>query len=129
MRARLFLLIIVVIISSLVSCGWNSKPKYPTPPVYPNAMNIMNKEELGGLIRITSFQTTDTPEEVQSFYDAILIEHGWEFDGKFPNGVSYKYLNGVENPAFGLEIIAVIDQNNQTVVTVRQNISGPFTWD
>ena len=123
-----YILIFVMAMSGLSACVVNEKPKYPHPPIYPNAQRRDVKKLERGQVRVTTFETSDPPEVVQAFYRDALLKQGWHVNMEVDDRVSYGYVNGSRNPAFTLGVTATVKQDGTTHVELRQAISGPFIW-
>ena len=106
----------------------NGKPRYPSVPVSPESNNVHSFMDVERRIKTTTFQSTDTPRAILSYYEEVLLASGWDIVNKSDISARYRYTNGDNNPAFGLGVI-VEQQEEYALVTLRQVISGPFWWD
>ena len=76
-------------------------PLYPEPPIYPGAQNVQTSippEDPSAIsAKVITFETTDLPEDVQSFYGKVLQNQGWHFKGNGDDGYLYGY-NDAHSP-------------------------------
>jgi hypothetical protein len=79
-----------VLLALLTSCvnssGWIKECNHSLPergkwanPVYLAARNVKHEQDPRGAI-LTTFETSDSPEQVLAYYDSKLIDAGWERD-------------------------------------------------
>jgi hypothetical protein len=124
-------LLLILISMTLMGCWPLPKARYPQPPMYPSAQQVRTVEDQQyHQERITTFQTTDSPSVVLAFYENALLNQGWEIDTRCPDNscIGFKYLNGVNNPAFGFAVFITSVQDGRTNVKLKHVISGPFVW-
>jgi hypothetical protein len=123
------LLILILISMTLMGCWPLPKARYPQPPIYPGAQQVrMVEDQEFHQERITTFQTTDPPQAVLTFYKNALLNQGWEMDEDCANCVVFKYWNGHDNPPFTFTVFILSVQDGYTQVKLRHVIAGPFAW-
>lgn len=132
-------MLVLIIAASLIGLIWLLQPMgnhegslgklvYPKRLLPPNIQQVQTEKNQGGAERITTFTTTQLPEDVLTFYAKTLPGQGWYLDKIYSNGIiSYDYINGAGNPAFSLEIQILSFKDDQTAVKLRQVLSGPFS--
>ena len=122
-------LILTVVALCLGGCWPLPKARYPQPPLYPGAQNARTVEDQEfHQERITTFQTTDSPQAILAFYQNALLNQGWEVDEDCNNCITASYLNGSNNPAFDFTVFITGVQDGRIIVRIRHVISGPFAW-
>lgn len=99
----------------------------PEPPPYPAMRDLRVDIDSSQSIRTTVFTTTDTPQQVISFYRDVLSSQAWQIDQSLNTGadLTMYWSPSAEYPAFNLWITAN-QQDILTEVTLIQQISGPF---
>jgi hypothetical protein len=71
--------------------GWIlwSLPDPNALPIYPNAENVQYEESTGSaglnVIKVISFQTRDSFEDVLHYYESELINEGWQYSSRSDN--------------------------------------------
>ena len=93
-------------LSSCSSIGQPSQcdPKKPKPniqsfPLYPDAQQVQVKADK--VTQVTTFQTLDSSEAVQSFYEDLLLKHGWTYRTGVtpePNTFDFYWRNYCRDP-------------------------------
>jgi hypothetical protein len=115
---------------------------YPRPPMYPNAKQINirlttrsgcidncdNYEPMKGLsTRITEFLTSESPEDVLSFYKQTLLDKGWVFVAKYSGYDERYHYKGKGEPLFSFSVHIYTDRQGSHVQLVEK-VFEPFTW-
>jgi hypothetical protein len=71
-----------------------------TVPLYPGALNVTRTNTLPGIQGVydaaarVSFDTSDTPKQVQRFYDDWATHNAWSFRGTAPTDFLNEYEKG-----------------------------------
>ena len=85
MRLRFLIIVASVCVSlllvALIALSGVPKSQIPAsahnPPVYPNAYQINVEEAAYGASKVVTFETSDAPEAVCTYYKATLAKDGW----------------------------------------------------
>ncbi|NJO07181.1 MAG: hypothetical protein HC876_17615 [Chloroflexaceae bacterium] len=103
-------------------------PRYPQPPLYPNATNI---EVIADNIRYKwiTFQNDASPEMIYSYYTEILPRYGWTPDPWLPSDMYRGF--GYDQPMFGPGVALYVsataqELQNTTQITLHIILSGPI---
>jgi hypothetical protein len=102
-------LVAMLLVVACTSTGTPPKPVPPTalePPVYPNAINVQAREVDSGEAvpaQDITFETSDSPQQVMSFYKDILGRDGWEFNSELSTS-DFLYFRWVDYSAYSLVV-------------------------
>jgi hypothetical protein len=109
-------------------CGSLGKLRYPTLPIPSEAQDVQKQVQSGKSVRVTTFTSTRSPQDIHAFYQEALVKSGWELERTHPDGSQvFAYANGAGNPAFSLGVITTMNTAGKTDVTLRMVLSGPFS--
>jgi hypothetical protein len=117
----------IICLFSLISLGViTTKPLFPQPPVYPDAVNIQVSPPAQVNLREISFQSRDDSNTILDYYAATLPRYGWDPYRRQPHD-SYQrfgYSHGSYRAAFDL-YVQVDERNDKTSVILRLVADGP----
>jgi hypothetical protein len=105
----------------LYSCQIDRKPSYQEIPIYPNAQRIVSDPSAESP-KSVNFLTSNSVQDVQTFYQTELPKLGWHFEGRAGEHYGYFNLNhdGSSNYKLILRMSIFVTENHETMVTVTQ---------
>ncbi len=131
MKLLIQYLVGVIIIILVTGCNYiGGNPNTPRPntniPLYPNAHNltIRNLPPKGSSTKETTFQTTDSREQILAFYKNFFLNNAWEIQesGKpIPNELYF--VGGLRTMSTIYTVKLTItpgELNNTVVLTLHQ---------
>lgn len=129
---QLQVVICAIVVYGLLGCnGPRPQPTAQSIPIYPNAtqlnMRTIPTNELNVLnsqVTETSFQTTDSPATVLTFYKDALLKEGWQISDHLPAPTTLALAYVDSCPWYTLNITLTTTSAGQTQASVVFFIRG-----